>query len=57
LVVLHELAHHLQPPGTPAHGPEFCRVFLDLLGGVIEPEAAWLLHTALFESGARTHLG
>ncbi|WP_227979136.1 TIGR04338 family metallohydrolase [Nocardia spumae] len=55
LVVLHELAHHLEPPGAERapHGPEFCTRYLDLLDGVIGPEAALLLRTTLHDCGAR----
>lgn len=35
LVLLHELAHHLQPPASAGHGPQFCGIFCDLLNGVI----------------------
>ncbi|RDI45310.1 TIGR04338 family metallohydrolase [Nocardia mexicana] len=52
VVVLHELAHHLQPPATANHGPEFCGVFADLTGGVLGPEAQWLLRTLLHDAGA-----
>ncbi|OBA43700.1 hypothetical protein A5780_03915 [Nocardia sp. 852002-20019_SCH5090214] len=51
LLVLHELAHHLQP--RPAgHGPEFCRVFCDLLDTVVGAEAGWLMRTMLHDAGA-----
>lgn len=55
LVILHELAHHLEPsPGElSAHGPEFCTRYLDLVDGVIGPEAALILRTTLHDCGAR----
>lgn len=31
LVLLHEIAHAVQPPGTAWHGPEFCRIYLALV--------------------------
>ncbi|MCX4096378.1 TIGR04338 family metallohydrolase [Nocardia sp. alder85J] len=55
LVVLHELAHHLEPAGADlaAHGPEFCTRYLDLVDGIVGPEAALLLRTTLLGCGAR----
>ncbi|WP_067649050.1 TIGR04338 family metallohydrolase [Nocardia harenae] len=53
LVVLHELAHHLAPSAEPAHGPAFCARYLALVDGVIGPEAALLLRSALHGTGAR----
>ena len=49
LVVLHELAHHLDPGN--GHGPTFATTFLDLVGEVMGPEAAFLLRTAMHECG------
>lgn len=48
LVVLHELAHHLDPAepdesGEPAHGPAFVDRFLDLVGEIVGPEAVFAL--------------
>ncbi|WP_226434938.1 TIGR04338 family metallohydrolase [Rhodococcus yananensis] len=51
LVVLHELAHHLDPgepddlgePGEPAHGSAFVDRFLELVGEIIGPEAVFVL--------------
>jgi hypothetical protein len=31
IMILHELSHGLQPLGTAWHGPEFCRIYLDLV--------------------------
>lgn len=55
LVVLHEIAHHLDPgPATePAHGPRFCGRYIDLVEGVIGPEAGLLLRIALHDCGVR----
>ncbi|MBB5913958.1 putative metallohydrolase (TIGR04338 family) [Nocardia transvalensis] len=55
LVILHELAHHLEPAGTdPApHGPEFCSRYVELVDGVIGPEAALLLRTTMLGCGVR----
>jgi putative metallohydrolase (TIGR04338 family) len=55
LVILHELAHHLEPSGRELapHGPEFCSRYLDLVDGVIGPEAALVLRTSLLGCGVR----
>ncbi|MGW1743262.1 TIGR04338 family metallohydrolase [Nocardia sp. NPDC001965] len=55
LVVLHELAHHLEPgPGrVAAHGPEFCGRYVDLAQGVIGPEAGLLLRMTFHDCGVR----
>ncbi|GAB0108157.1 TIGR04338 family metallohydrolase [Nocardia sp. JMUB6875] len=55
LVILHELAHHLEPEtGEVApHGPEFCARYLELVDGVIGPEAALLLRTTMYSCGVR----
>lgn len=55
LVILHELAHHLDPaPGeTAPHGPEFCARYLELADGIIGPEAALILRTTLYSCGVR----
>ncbi|MEU8895371.1 TIGR04338 family metallohydrolase [Nocardia sp. NPDC048505] len=55
LVVLHELAHHLGTPGEAAHGPEFCSRYLELVDGVIGPEAALILRATLLDCGVRFH--
>ncbi|TSD99305.1 TIGR04338 family metallohydrolase [Skermania sp. ID1734] len=53
LVVLHELAHHLQSPDDEeaAHGPQFCGRYVELVDGVLGAEAAFLLRTTLAECG------
>ncbi|MCM6777516.1 TIGR04338 family metallohydrolase [Nocardia sp. CDC159] len=55
LVILHELAHHLEPvPAELApHGPEFCTRYVELVDGVIGPEAALILRTTLLGCGVR----
>ncbi|WP_085999095.1 TIGR04338 family metallohydrolase [Nocardia higoensis] len=55
LVVLHELAHHLAPEvdSSPAHGPEFCSRYLELVDGIIGPEAALLLRATMSGCGVR----
>ncbi|QIS23363.1 TIGR04338 family metallohydrolase [Nocardia terpenica] len=55
LVILHELAHHLEPPGPDLapHGPEFCSRYVDLVDGIIGPEAALVLRTTLLGCGAK----
>lgn len=52
IVVLHEIAHHLTPPGS-AHGAEFVGVFLLLVREVIGPEVGLLLTGAMHEAGAK----
>ncbi|MEV0249628.1 TIGR04338 family metallohydrolase [Nocardia sp. NPDC050712] len=54
LVVLHEIAHHLGPSRDIApHGPEFCSCYLELVDGIIGPEAALLLRATLLNCGVR----
>jgi putative metallohydrolase (TIGR04338 family) len=55
LVVLHELAHHLDPAPAAAaqHGPAFCGRYLALVEGVIGMEAELLLRATLRDTGAR----
>ncbi|NEW29772.1 TIGR04338 family metallohydrolase [Nocardia cyriacigeorgica] len=55
LVVLHELTHHLEPrPGERApHGPEFCGRYIEVVDGVIGPEAALLLRGTMIGCGVR----
>ncbi|WP_280180335.1 TIGR04338 family metallohydrolase [Nocardia farcinica] len=53
LVVLHELAHHLAPGPAAPHGPEFCSHYVDLVDGVIGPEAALVLRSAMLGCGVR----
>ncbi|MEU2033515.1 TIGR04338 family metallohydrolase [Nocardia amamiensis] len=55
LVILHELAHHLEPaPSSVApHGPEFCNRYIELVDAIIGPEAALLLRTTMLGCGVR----
>ncbi|BEK92018.1 TIGR04338 family metallohydrolase [Nocardia seriolae] len=55
LVILHELAHHLEPESdeVAAHGPEFCGRYIELVDGVIGPEAALVLRTTMYSCGIR----
>ncbi|MGI5222354.1 TIGR04338 family metallohydrolase [Nocardia sp. CA-290969] len=55
LVLLHEIAHHLEPrpDAVAAHGPEFCGRYADLVEGVLGPEAGFLLRVTLHDSGLR----
>lgn len=50
VVVLHELAHHLDPD-QGFHGPSFTATFLHLIEHVIDPVAAHMLRVALYERG------
>lgn len=56
LVVLHELAHHLEPEGAEvaAHGPEFVERYLVLVDEIVGGEAAFVLRTTLSENGVRS---
>lgn len=51
-VVLHEVAHHVQPDDPP-HGPAFCAGILTLWRLVIGPEAELLLRAALDAAGVQ----
>lgn len=53
LVVLHEIAHHLEPRPevVAAHGPEFCGRYVELVEGILGPEAGFLLRITLYDSG------
>lgn len=55
LVVLHELAHHLAPRerDLAPHGPEFCTRYLELVEGVVGPEAAFVLRVGMLGCGVR----
>ncbi|HEY5852808.1 MAG TPA: TIGR04338 family metallohydrolase [Aldersonia sp.] len=54
-VVLHELAHHLDPDPdrTAAHGPEYCERYLDLVDGIVGAEAAFLLRATMLDCGVK----
>ncbi|GGF91665.1 hypothetical protein GCM10007304_02000 [Rhodococcoides trifolii] len=53
LVVLHELAHHLEPEESdvPAHGGQFVDRFVTLVGGIVGDEAAFVLRAAMLDAG------
>jgi putative metallohydrolase (TIGR04338 family) len=55
LVVLHEIAHHLGSSGPGAaddgHGPDFTARMLELTGGVMGEEIAFLLRVARSDQG------
>ena len=51
LVVLHELAHHLDDSGGAAHGPVFAATLIDLVTDVVGPEAGWIYRILFTDSG------
>lgn len=51
LVVLHEVAHHLDASAGPAHGPEFTATFCDLATVVMGPEAGHVLRVLYGKEG------
>lgn len=51
LVVLHELAHHLDEVGDPAHGPSFVATLIDLVDAVMGPEIALIYRVIFGDSG------
>ena len=53
LVVLHEVAHHLCDPDTPAHGSEFVATFCALASAVMGPEAGHVLRVVYAKEGVR----
>ncbi len=54
LVVLHEIAHHLEPdPSAPAHGLAFVGRLRRIVEEIVGPEAAWLLTVAWADQGVR----
>ncbi len=52
LVVLHEVAHHLNR-AEPPHGPEFVATFCELAGAVMGPEVAYVLRVVYAKEGVR----
>ena len=52
LVVLHEIAHHLND-AEPAHGPEFVATFCELADVVMGPEVGHVLRVVYAKQGAR----
>lgn len=53
LVVLHEIAHHLNGDGGPAHGPRFVATFCALAGTVMGSEAGHVLRVVYAKEGVR----
>jgi putative metallohydrolase (TIGR04338 family) len=53
IVVLHEVAHHLGTDEEVPHGVEFTGRLVELVGGVIGEEAAFLLRVTLLDNGVR----
>ena len=54
LVVLHEIAHHLEPdPTAAAHGSAFVGRLRRIVEEIVGPEAAWLLTVAWADQGVR----
>ncbi|GED99733.1 hypothetical protein nbrc107696_01800 [Gordonia spumicola] len=53
LVVLHELAHHLDTGEGAAHGPSFVDALIDLVRLVLGPEVALIYRVLFTEAGAR----
>ncbi|MFE3290887.1 TIGR04338 family metallohydrolase [Rhodococcus sp. NPDC059234] len=55
LVVLHEIAHHLEPTGADLapHGPEFVERYLTLVEEILGGETAFVLRTTMAENGVR----
>ena len=51
LVVLHELAHHLDDSDGPAHGPGFAHTLVELTGLVLGPEVSLVYRVLLTDAG------
>ncbi|MFM9378373.1 TIGR04338 family metallohydrolase [Gordonia sp. VNK21] len=51
LVVLHELAHHLDDGDGPAHGRAYANTLIDLVGLVLGPELALVYRVLLGDAG------
>jgi len=52
-VILHEVAHILQPTNTAWHGPEFCGVYLFLVREVMGADQAIKLEQAMHDGHVR----
>ncbi len=50
-IVLHELAHHLDPHPVPAHGPSYTATLVHLYEKAMSPEAAHLLRVQMWDGG------
>ena len=53
LVVLHEMAHHLDDGGGPSHGPGFVATFCDLATVVMGAEVGHVLRVVYAKEGVR----
>lgn len=53
LVVLHEVAHHLDESAGPPHGPGFVATFCDLAAVVMGPEVGHILRVVYAKEGVR----
>ena len=53
LVVLHEIAHHLDDGAGAAHGPEFVATFCELAAVVMGPEVGHVLRVVYAKEGVR----
>lgn len=53
LVVLHEVAHHLDNTPGPPHGPGFVATFCDLAALVMGPEVGYVLRVVYAKEGVR----
>lgn len=51
LVVLHEIAHHLDDGPGPAHGRGFVLVLTELVGTVLGPEAGFVYRVIMADAG------
>lgn len=51
LVVLHEVAHHLDEVADPAHGRGFVDALIDLVGLVLGPETSLVYRVVFGDSG------
>lgn len=49
MIILHEMAHGVQPLESAWHGPEFCQIYLDLVTEFMGAERADKLRAALYE--------
>ncbi len=56
LVVLHEVAHHLDHSDEPAHGPGFVGTFCALAAAVMGPEVGYVLRVVYRKEGVEEGL-
>ena len=50
-VICHELAHLETPNNVPAHGPEFCKNYLEIVKKALGEEFSVILKETFLESG------